>query len=192
MENIFQAEADAQNLVSGGRKNIKRMLAKDKPKQRTETNFPFFGHGKTASEIGITDNSLLLKESSVECPKMKNRQATPINKDVIIRYSPNACFRRHRKHQTVYRVQHCVGRILVSDKMAIPNLKCVGFENPTYGMVFRQALRGSDSYRYPLENADEPPAFSQDAYKPIIPTQMLCAARGWPIPCISRRSILKL
>ena len=92
MENIFQAEAEAQNLVSGGRKNIKRMLAKDKPKQRTETNFPFFGHGKIASEIGITDNSLLLKESSVECPKMKNRQATPINKDVTIRYSPNSCF----------------------------------------------------------------------------------------------------
>ncbi len=177
MENIFQAEADAQNLVSGGRKNIKRMLAKDKPKQRTETNFPFFGHGKIASEIGITGNSLLLKESSVECPKMKNRQATPINKDVTIRYSPNACFRRHRKHQTVYRV--------LPVKTNRPGFDC-------YGMVFRQALRGSDSYRYPLENADEPPAFSQDAYKPIIPTQMLCAARGWPIPCISRRSIPKL
>ena len=56
------------------------------------------------------------------------------------------------------------GRILVSDKTVKPNLKRVGFENPTYGMVFRQALRGSDSCRYPLwKNADEPPAFFKDA-----------------------------
>jgi hypothetical protein len=91
MDNIFQAEDDAKYWFSGGSENIKQMLATDKPKQKTETTFPFFGHGKIASCIGITDNSLLLKKSNVECPNMKNTQPNPINKDVTIRYPPNVC-----------------------------------------------------------------------------------------------------
>ncbi len=171
MENIFQAEADAQNLVSGGRKNIKRMLAKDKPKQRTETNFPFFGHGKIASEIGITDNSLLLKESSVECPKMKNRQATPISKDVTIRYSPNACFAD-------------IGstKLFIGFSITVLPDSCIRQNGNTESETCR--IRESD-----LRHGFQTGIF---ACKPIIPTRMLCAARGWPIPCISRRSIPKL
>ena len=56
----------------------------DKLIHKIETNLPFFGQGKSISDIGIDVRFLLLKKSSVECPNIKNKKQSPIKNDVTI------------------------------------------------------------------------------------------------------------
>ena len=75
-----------------GNRKINRKLPIDNPQHIKEINLPFVGHGRIASINDIAFTSLPLKNSRVECPNMKKKQPSPINKNVVTTRAPKVVF----------------------------------------------------------------------------------------------------